>query len=100
MRREIAGFPVVVESSVKHLIVEQPVGTFELIAIKTRSRKILEKKIISIWCAVFKRNVDLRGKPRIAEGLESGVETEVRSEHERTAVIAIVAHIEVGHRRL
>ena len=61
---------------------------------------MLEEILVAIARAV----VEVLRMPRARRGvllrLEEGIEAEVRGEHEGTAVVGVVAHVEIGDRRL
>ncbi len=63
-------------------------------------RQALQEEVVAVGGAVVEFGARLRRRRRVRRFGEGGVEIEVRGQHEGAAVVGVVAHVQVGDRRL
>src|ERR1019366_1951346 len=97
VRREIARLPVIVVGVVLRLVVPQKGLSVEVLSVDIRDRPYGAEKVVTTGGAVVEGLALLGRQRRIVLRLERAVEAEIRRQHEGSAVIAIVAHEQVGH---
>src|SRR5579859_7076277 len=99
VRREIAGLPIIVVYVVMNLVIPERAFIAQHLR-QTGQRADVHIKLVGILRAPIERNGSFWWELRILLWFERTVEDKIGSEHERTTVIGIIAHEEIGHGRL
>ena len=101
MRGEVARLPVVVKRVVADLIVPQRARSGREKLTQRAERSLLEEPLVAVVRAVLERHPLARLGRRVVLRAERTVERKVRRQHERAAVVGVVALAEqINHRRL
>src|SRR5438445_8534456 len=84
----------------QELIVEKRIRTLQVKFVKIPGRAGLQIKLVAIGRAEIKRHSRLRRLRWLRHRCKRGIESEVRRQHKRAAVISVVSKKQIGHRRL
>ena len=94
--RQVAGFPIVIVGVVVDLIVEQGALALQILR-EISDGPYVQIKLVTVFGAVVEGHGSLRRELRIFLRLERTIESEIRVQHERAAVVGVIAHEEIGH---
>src|SRR3984893_10039336 len=99
VRRNDVSCPIMIEIEMTYLIVPITVPVLEIFFLCIGERAHMQEKIVAVRGAVIEAGFVCGGSDLYAR-FERDIEAEIASEHEGAVVIGVVAHIEVGDRRL
>ena len=99
VRSQIARLPIIVIGIVSDLIVPEPVRILKVQSLRIRQRAHLQIKVVAVLSAVIEPLHIFRRKGGALLRPEECVKTEISRKHKRAAVIGVVAHEKICHRR-